>query len=191
MSFTKEFQKSLRAERDALNKIIGEMTEQRDALNKLIGESAAPAKVAARKPAKPASKATEFPHGASEPAASPAAPTAPTSKREKKGYISAILPELAACGGERSISAILTSLKSQPGYEATTSNNLNAAVQNELKKGEHARIARVRPGVYGLTPAGTAFLTGVAAPEATEAEVAEVLPADMPDAPQYAEEVQG
>ena len=164
--FDREFIKTAKAQRATIDKQIAELESSRDALDTLIAttESAAAPK------AKAATTAAT-----------------PVNRGPRKNYIGRLLPQLVACGGEMSLSAMRTFLG-----DDVAQNNLNAAIQNELKKGDKARITRTVPGVYAITAFGTAQVPAggetpqdppAEAEEGVEEGAEEVLPEEIPDAP--------
>ena len=167
--FDRTFLKGIRDQMALIDKQIASYQTDRIALATLLREHDKPAAKPRAAAKAPAGSATSFP-GAT-PTEGSTAPAAPTGG-PRKNYIGVVLPEIARCGGTMSVSAMRSYLAAQPGLEAIKLNNLNAAIQNELKKGEASRIVRVEPGVYGIA----------------WAEPAATLPDDMPNAPEQAPE---
>jgi hypothetical protein len=167
VTLDRSFLKVIREQLVAVDKEITELQRQRAALSAVLGnDGTAPAsKPVVRRAAKVAAPANGD---------APAQPTSATAGTPgvRKNYIALALPEITRCGGEMSLSAIRTYLATLPGLANIAANNLNAAIQNELKKGPAARLIRTAPGVYGL-------------PEANAVNTAaqEVLPEEIPDAP--------
>jgi len=194
MAFDRTFLKTAREQLGIIDSQVAELQKQRTALSTLLGGEAAPAArpKAAAKPR--AASATQTPTATSPASATPASVPAsgvPTgAPGVKRNYIGHAIPEMARCGGTMGLAAIRTYIASLPGFAGVTSNNLNAAIQHELRKGTSSRLTRIEPGVYGLTEAGYATLSGAGeAPESEgEGEAAEAttevrLPNPLPEAP--------
>lgn len=143
MAISKELLKGVKDEVTALNKEIENLTKQRDALSVLLG-STTPA-AAKQKKAKAKSSDTTTASAEAPKAATPA------KQSNRKGYMEGLLSFMFG-RAEVALAALFGELERlHPGVQQ---NSLNAAIQNELKKGDKARIARVRPGVYKITDAG-------------------------------------
>lgn len=152
----RNFLKGVREQLAAIEREITGLQAHRTALAHLLGSINGPAP----KPC-PAVKA------ALASAPTPTTTVSSAGGRVRKNYIGLALAEIGRCGGSMSVSAIRAYLATLPGLESVTVNNLNAAIQNEQKKGAAARIVRISPGVYAL--AGVAHDTPDA-PEQQEAE---------------------
>jgi len=145
MSLDKQFLKLVREQLSTIDKQMTDLSAQRAQLVGLLGED--PAKVKAKaKAAKPA--ITE-----AAPAENTAQPAAPAAPRQRKGYIGHLMPFMLN-RQEVAAAAMHDHLKSVTGQADLKRNAVDAAIQNELKKGDKARLGRVRPGVYAITQAG-------------------------------------